>query len=116
AGAARGLGRATSLALAHAGADVAPGFRDAASGGELVREIEGMARQALPLQMDISNRGQIFSAVDETASRLGRLDILVNNAGIAPENLAENVREQDLDDTVAVNLTGTDLASQPAGQ
>src|SRR5438876_7034607 len=115
-GAARGLGRAISLALAHAGADVALGFRDAASGGELVREIEGMARQALPLQMDISNMEQIFSAVDETASRLGRLDILVNNAGIAPENLAENVREQDFDATLAVNLKGTFFASQAEGR
>src|SRR5436190_19875722 len=91
-GAARGLGRAISLALAHAGADVALGFRDAASGGELVREIEGLGRRALPLQMDISKMEQIFSGVNETTSRLGKLDILVNNAGIAPENLAKRPR------------------------
>ena len=115
-GAARGLGRAISLALAHAGADVALGFRDAASGGELVREIEGLGRRALPLQMDISSMEQIFSAVDETVTRFGKLDILVNNAGIAPENLAENVREQDFDATLAVNLKGTFFVSQAAGR
>ena len=115
-GAARGLGRAISLALAHAGADVALGFRDVSSGGELVREIEGLGRRALPLQMDISSMEQIFSAVDETVSRFGKLDILVNNAGIAPENLAENVREQDFDATLAVNLKGTFFASQAAGR
>src|SRR6266849_6757462 len=115
-GAARGLGRAISLDLAHAGADVALGFRDAASGGELVREIEGMARQALPFQMDISSMEQIFSAVDETVTRFGKLDILVNNAGIAPENLAENVGEPDFDATLAVNLKGTFFASQAAGR
>jgi len=115
-GAARGLGRAISLALAHAGADVALGFRDVSSGGELVREIEGLGRRALPLQMDISSMGQIFRAVDETVSRLGKLDILVNNAGIAPENLAENVREQDFDATLAVNLKGTFFVSQAAGR
>src|SRR5437879_11006771 len=115
-GVARGLGRAMSLALAHAGADVALGFRDVSSGGELVREIEGLGRRALPLQMDISSMGQIFRAVDETVSRLGKLDILVNNAGIAPENLAENVREQDFDATLAVNLKGTFFASQAAGR
>jgi NAD(P)-dependent dehydrogenase (short-subunit alcohol dehydrogenase family) len=59
---------------------------------------------------------QISRAVDDTASHFGRLDILVNNAGIAPENLAENVREQDFDDTVAVNLKGTFFASQAAGR
>ncbi len=115
-GAARGLGRAISLALAHAGADVALGFRDAASGGELVREIEGLGRRALPLQMDISSMEQIFSAVDETVARFAKLDILVNNAGIAPENLAENVREQDFDATLAVNLKGTFFVSQAAGR
>jgi NAD(P)-dependent dehydrogenase (short-subunit alcohol dehydrogenase family) len=115
-GAARGLGRAISLALAHAGADVALGFRDVSSGGELVREIEGLGRRALPLQMDISNMEQIFSGVNETTSRLGKLDILVNNAGIAPENLAENVREPDFDATLAVNLKGTFFASQAAGR
>src|SRR5438445_11999389 len=115
-GAARGLGRAVSRALAHAGADVALGFRDAASGGELVREIEGLGRRALPLQMDISSMEQIFSAVDETVARFAKLDILVNNAGIAPENLAENVREQDFDATLAVNLKGTFFVSQAAGR
>ena len=115
-GAARGLGRALSLALAHAGADVALGFRDVSLGGELVREIEGLGRRALPLQMDISSMEQIFSAVDETVTRFGKLDILVNNAGIAPENLAENVREQDFDATLAVNLKGTFFVSQAAGR
>src|SRR5207253_11421391 len=86
-GAARGLGRAISLALAHAGADVALGFLDVSLGGELVREIEGLGRRALPLQMDISSMEQIFSAVDETVTRFGKLDILVNNAGIAPEKI-----------------------------
>src|SRR5438477_997546 len=114
--AARGLGRAISLALAHAGADVALGFRDVSLGGELVREIEGLGRRALPLQMDMSSMEQIFSGGDETEARFAKLDILVNNAGVAPENLAENVREEDFDYTVAVNLKGTFFASQAAGR
>src|SRR5438128_4859967 len=115
-GAARGLGRAISLALAHAGADVALGFRGVFSGVEMFSEIQGLGRRALPLQMDICNMEQIFSGVNETTSRLGKLDILVNNAGIAPENLAENVREQDFDATLAVNLNGTCFVSQAAGR
>ncbi len=99
-GAARGLGRAISLALAHAGADVALGLRDAQADSGLAVEIGKMGRKALPLQMDMSNREQIFRAVDETAKEFGRIDILVNNAGIAPENPAENVREEDFDATL----------------
>lgn len=115
-GAARGLGRAISLALAHAGANIALGLRDAKAGGELARQIEGMGRDAFPLQMDLSKMEQISRSVDETVGRFGRLDILVNNAGIAPENPAESVLENDFDATLAVNLKGTFFTSQAAGR
>jgi NAD(P)-dependent dehydrogenase (short-subunit alcohol dehydrogenase family) len=58
----------------------------------------------------------VFAAVDETVAQLGRLDILVNNAGLGPENPAEQVREEDFDLTVEVNLKGTFFASQAAGR
>ncbi|HEV8621965.1 MAG TPA: glucose 1-dehydrogenase [Actinomycetota bacterium] len=115
-GAARGLGRAISLALANAGADVALGLRDANAGGDVASEVEGMGRRALPLQMDVTRMDQVFRAVDDAVERLGRLDILVNNAGIGPENPAEDVREEDFDLTVAVNVKGTFFASQAAGR
>ena len=115
-GAARGLGRAISLALAHAGADVALGLRDVHAPGGLPGEIEALGRRALPLQMDMTSLDQIRRAVHSTVSHFGRLDILVNNAGIAPENLAENVREEDFDLTLQVNLKGTFFASQAAGR
>ena len=113
---ARGLGRAISLALAQAGADVALGLRDRNAHGGLPGEIEALGRRVLPLQMDVTSLEQIFRAVDDTVSHFGRLDILVNNAGIAPDNLAENVREEDYDLTLAVNLKGTFFASQAAGR
>jgi NAD(P)-dependent dehydrogenase (short-subunit alcohol dehydrogenase family) len=111
-GAARGLGRAISLALAHAGADVALGLRDVNADAGLTAEIQKMGRKALPLQMDVGKMDQIFRAVDDTMRHFGRIDILVNNAGIAPENPAEKVREEDFDATLAVNLKGTFFASQ----
>jgi NAD(P)-dependent dehydrogenase (short-subunit alcohol dehydrogenase family) len=115
-GAARGLGRAISLALAHAGADVALGLRDVDADAGLAAEIRKLGRRVLALQMDVSQMDQIFRAVDDTVNGFGRLDILVNNAGIAPENPAEKVREQDFDATLAVNLKGTFFASQAAGR
>src|SRR5258707_12667103 len=66
-GAARGIGRACALALAHAGADVALGLRDAKTGGDLAREIEAMGRRALPLQMDMSRLGEIQAPVAAAA-------------------------------------------------
>jgi NAD(P)-dependent dehydrogenase (short-subunit alcohol dehydrogenase family) len=115
-GAARGLGRAISLALADAGADVALGLRDMQADAGVAAEIRKMGRKALPLQMDVSQMDQIFRAVEETVKAFARIDILVNNAGIAPENAAENVREEDYDATVTVNLKGTFFASQAAGR
>jgi len=115
-GAARGLGRAISLALAHAGADVGLGLRRMETDDELVQEIEAMGRKALPLQMDVSRLDQISTAVEKVVEHFGRLDIMVNNAGIAPENFAEKVTEKDFDATLAVNLKGTFFASQAAGR
>jgi len=115
-GAARGIGRACALALAQAGADVALGLRDARTGGPLVKEIEALGRRALPLQMDMTRLAEVRAAVEAAVAHFGRLDILVNNAGLAPENPAEDVREEDFDLTLAVNLKGTFFASQAAGR
>jgi NAD(P)-dependent dehydrogenase (short-subunit alcohol dehydrogenase family) len=115
-GAARGIGNACALALAHAGADVALGLRDSQAGCELASQIEAIGRRALCLQMDVTHLDQIQQAVDATVAHFGKLDILVNNAGLAPGNLAENVREEDFDLTLAVNLKGTFFTSQAAGR
>jgi NAD(P)-dependent dehydrogenase (short-subunit alcohol dehydrogenase family) len=115
-GAARGLGRAIALALAAAGADVALGLRDVNADGGVAAEIEEMGRRALTLQMDVAQADQIAPAVDRAVAEFGRLDVLVNNAGIAPGNPAEDVKEDDLDATLAVNVKGTFLVSQAVGR
>jgi NAD(P)-dependent dehydrogenase (short-subunit alcohol dehydrogenase family) len=115
-GAARGLGRAISLALAHAGSDVALGLREVNTASDLASEIQSMGRRALRLQMDVTRLEQISHAVQETTEQFGHLDILINNAGVAPENFAENYREEDFDLTLAVNLKGTFFCSQAAGR
>ncbi len=115
-GAARGIGRACALALAHAGADVVLGLREAQTGADLLQEIEAIGRRALCLQMDMTRLDEIQQAVESAAKHFGRLDILVNNAGLGPSNLAEDVREEDFDLTMAVNVKGTFFASQAAGR
>jgi NAD(P)-dependent dehydrogenase (short-subunit alcohol dehydrogenase family) len=54
--------------------------------------------------------------VEQVVAEFGRIDILVNNAGIGPENLAENVNEEDFDKTIAVNLKSTFFTSQAVGR
>jgi NAD(P)-dependent dehydrogenase (short-subunit alcohol dehydrogenase family) len=115
-GAARGLGNACAIALAQAGADVVLGLREAASAPELVQTIRSLGRRVLPLQMDITKRAEIASAVAEAVKHFGRIDILVNNAGIGPPNPVEDVTEEDFDYTLAVNLKGTFFVTQEVGR
>ncbi len=115
-GAARGLGRACALALAHAGADLALGMRDLNTSADLVREIESMGRKALPLQMDVSSLEQINSSVEEAVKFFGQIDILVNNVGVAPANPAEKVTEEDYDTTMDLNVKATFFTAQAVGK
>jgi NAD(P)-dependent dehydrogenase (short-subunit alcohol dehydrogenase family) len=117
-GASRGLGRAISLALANAGANVALGLRDPASGshGDLVDEIGALGRGVEVVACDVGDLDQVRSAVDRTVAAFGRLDILVNNAGLGPSNLAEDVNEADFDLTFDINVKGSFFASQAAGR
>jgi len=115
-GAARGLGRSCALALAHAGADIALGLRDVNTAHDLEEEILNMGRKAVRLQMDVSNLDQINEAIKATVANFGGLDILVNNVGIAPANPAEDVTEEDFDNTLKINIKGTFFTAQAAGR
>ncbi len=115
-GAARGLGRAISLALANAGADVALGLREAGTADDVVATIESMGRRSIAVPMDVRRLDQIEAAVTTVADHFGRLDILVNNAGLGPSNLAEDVTEDDFDLTIDINVKGVFFASQAAGR
>jgi NAD(P)-dependent dehydrogenase (short-subunit alcohol dehydrogenase family) len=111
-GPARGLGRASTLACAAAGADIVLGLRDRANDGGLAAEVEKLGRKVLPLQLDITRMDQIKDAVARTRDRFGRIDILLNNVGVGPENPAEKVTEEDFDFTLDTNLKGTFFVTQ----
>ena len=111
-GASRGIGRACALACAGSGADLIVGVRKAEDGEALKAEIEGYGRRALAVQMDLQDLNSVRAAVEAGHGAFGRIDVLVNNVGVGPENLAENVSEEDFDYTVNVNLKGTFFTAQ----
>jgi NAD(P)-dependent dehydrogenase (short-subunit alcohol dehydrogenase family) len=115
-GATRGIGRACALACAGAGADVIVGVRNLDDGAALVEEFERQGRQGLAVKMDLQNLPEMREAVAKAHATFGRIDVLVNNVGIGPENLAENVTEEDFDYTLDVNLKGTFFTSQAVGK
>jgi NAD(P)-dependent dehydrogenase (short-subunit alcohol dehydrogenase family) len=112
----KGIGRACALALAQAGADIILGLRDVSSGKALVKRIQKLGREVLPVQMDVTHLDEINAAVQAGVKHFKRIDILVNNAGIGAPNPAEHVTEQDFDDTLAVNLKGTFFTAQAVGK
>jgi 3-oxoacyl-[acyl-carrier protein] reductase len=81
-GAEVGIGRATALALARAGADVAVHYyADAAGAAEAAREIEALGRRAATFGADLTKRAEVTRAVGDAQAHFGRIDVLVNNAG-----------------------------------
>lgn len=115
-GASKGIGKACALALANAGADIILGLRNANEPGDIAEQIRKIGRAVLPLQMDISKLEEIREAVRVAHDHFKRIDILVNNAGIGAPNPAENVTEQDFDETLNVNLKGTFFTAQAVGK
>jgi len=114
--ASKGIGRACALALAQAGADIILGLRQKATGQTLVKQIQKLGREVLPVQMDVSRMDEIAEAVQAGRQHFKRIDILVNNAGIGTPDPAEHVSERDFDDTLAVNLKGTFFTAQAVGK
>jgi NAD(P)-dependent dehydrogenase (short-subunit alcohol dehydrogenase family) len=115
-GAARGLGRAISLALAAQGADVALGLRDETADGGLAAEIEAMGRRALKLPMDVLKLPEAYAAVDRAIAELGPIDILVNNAGGGVGSKLEDSTEAEFDFTVDLNVKSTFFLTQYVGR
>lgn len=80
-GAAVGIGRATALALARFGADVAICDRDAEQLASCAQEVESVGRRAHPGVLDVRDGAQVAGWLDTVAAELTTVDVLVNNAG-----------------------------------
>jgi 3-oxoacyl-[acyl-carrier protein] reductase len=80
-GGGRGIGRATALALANAGTDVAVLARSADQLEAVAAEVRGIGRRGLAVPCDVADAAACREAVERTVAALGRLDVLVNNAG-----------------------------------
>jgi NADP-dependent 3-hydroxy acid dehydrogenase YdfG len=81
-GASSGIGEATALALANAGAAVSLAARRGDRIDELAKRIEADGGRAIAIETDVTDEQQANAFVHETKEQLGRLDVLVNNAGL----------------------------------
>jgi 3-oxoacyl-[acyl-carrier protein] reductase len=113
-GASQGIGRATSLLLAEAGAKIAVAARTAEKLSSLVAEIEAAGGAALAVPMDVADAAQVKAGFQQLLAKFGRLDILVNNAAITRDTLALRMKLEDWDAVLRTNLTGAHLRIQQA--
>ncbi len=105
-GGGRGIGRGIALRLARDGADVA--LVDVRPDGinEVADEILEIGCKATTFVADVSDRDQVFAAVEHAAAALGGLDIMVNNAGIALVGPIADVTPEEASRVWAINVNG----------
>jgi 3-oxoacyl-[acyl-carrier protein] reductase len=116
-GGARGIGRATALALAKGGADVLVNYlqnRDAAD--QVVKMIQGFGRKSVAIQADVGKRSEIVTLFEQLDKVFGKLDILVNNAGTGIPKPLEEITLDFWESILQVDLTGPFLCTQAAAQ
>src|SRR6202049_1950456 len=113
-GASQGIGRATSLALAAAGARVVLAARSAEKLAAVAAEIVAAGGESLAVSIDVADPAQIKAGFRQATERFGRLDILVNNAAITRDGLAVRMKMDDWEAVLRTNLTGAHLCIQQA--
>src|ERR1700730_2351123 len=113
-GASQGIGRATSLALAAAGARVVLAARNTEKLAAVAAEIVAAGAESFAVAMDVADAAQTKAGFRQAAERLGRLDILVNNAAITRDALAVRMKADDWEAVLRTNLTGAHLCAQQA--
>jgi len=102
-----GIGRAIAHGLAQAGAVVVPSSRRAGQVAETANEIEGLGRKSIRVTSDVANRASLQLLLDECVSAFGKVDILINCAGRTRRSPTVETSEEDWNDIIDTNLSGT---------
>lgn len=106
-GASSGIGEAAALHLAGRGARLVLGARRDDRIARLADRIAVAGGQAAWARTDVKRRGDLKNLVALGCDRFGRLDVLINNAGVAPISLLDELRVEDWEEMIDVNIKGT---------
>jgi NAD(P)-dependent dehydrogenase (short-subunit alcohol dehydrogenase family) len=105
-GAGQGIGEASALALARAGADVVAADLDVRAAEKTAAAISGLGRRALAVATDVGDVQAIDAMVRRVAETFGRIDVLVNNAGVTRRASIMDLTEEDWERIMRVNAKG----------
>ncbi len=106
-GGSRGIGRATALALAGAGANTVVNYaRSSTAADEVVDTITENGGNAIAVQADVSAPEQAEALIKAATEKWGRVDVLVNNAGITRDTLLLRMKPEDWQAVIDLNLSG----------
>ena len=105
-GASSGIGYATALALSKAGAKVEISARRNDKLEQLENEIKKNGGDVLSQKLDVTKKADCDSFVDQTVKKWGTVDILVNNAGLMPLSFVKNLKVDEWEQMVDVNIKG----------
>ncbi len=111
-GASSGIGHDAALAFGEQGAQVALLARRRVQLEELAHKIEKAGGRALALDCDVTDRTRVFWAIEQVNEAFGKVDILINSAGQLIADTVEEMRPEDLERMMAVNLFGALHAMQ----
>ena len=115
-GASSGIGRATAIFLAKAGADVVLAARRIEKLQEVASKIEKIGQKALAIQVNVLQKPDIQKMVAQTKEKLGKVDILVNNAGVLEYKNFLEIDDEHWNKILNVNLRGYLWCAQEAAK
>ncbi|MFD9737890.1 SDR family NAD(P)-dependent oxidoreductase [Umezawaea sp. NPDC059074] len=116
-GGSRGIGAAVAVRLAREGADVVLTYlHDKENAAAVVGRVEAEGRRGLALRADSADVDAVTGAVEETVAAFGGLDVLVNNAGVFAVGPVEDLRPEEFDRTMAVNVRAPYVAARAAAR
>jgi NAD(P)-dependent dehydrogenase (short-subunit alcohol dehydrogenase family) len=111
-GAGRGIGKATALKFAQAGASVVLASRTATELEEVEKIIKALGRQAYAIPVDVTKRGEVVRFAEQVKSSVGKVDILLNSAGIGVIRPFMDTSEEEFDRLMDTNAKGTFFVTQ----
>ncbi|MCH8294529.1 SDR family NAD(P)-dependent oxidoreductase [Candidatus Poribacteria bacterium] len=111
-GASRGIGRATALAFARAGAKVVLAARTPSDLETVVNDIRANGGEVLAVPTDVTQANQVANLIHQTLKIYRQIDILVNNAGIGYFGMVVDFEEADWDSVIGSNLKSVYLCSK----